>query len=34
MKVDRYLAHEDLTTRLDAIEKLAIATVQLVERPS
>jgi hypothetical protein len=34
VKVARYLAHEDLTAFLDAIEELAIATVQLVERPS
>ncbi len=33
MKVARYLADEHLPSRLQAIEKLAVAAVQLVECP-
>jgi len=34
VKVAGDLAHKDLATRLEAIQKLAVAAVQLVERPS
>jgi len=33
MEIDRNLAHEDLATGLQAIEKLAVAAVQFIECP-